>query len=255
MVIKLIKNFINKIHVQITFIIILSLGISIGVYSGFSELNEDLSIKRQQAFLKEQSQTIINDIPQIKFTIDKNDMTFEDVLKSDIFKKYDMYNIFLTNSDGTFHEIDEFYNKDKNYDKTGDSGNHFNNLNLKSESLYIFNIQYKDCVGFIMIEPNMEALVSDTNELLIGIFAICLFLSLLFLLSKKQIKYIKKINDGIEIMAGGQLLNKLPIEGNNELTSLAVSINNMAFSLRSKLDLEKELDSKQRKLISNICMI
>ncbi|GAA0180367.1 hypothetical protein SH2C18_30740 [Clostridium sediminicola] len=251
----MIKNFINKIHVQITFIIILSLGISIGVYSGFSELNEDLSIKRQQAFLKEQSQTIINDIPQIKFTIDKNDMTFEDVLKSDIFKKYDMYNIFLTNSDGTFHEIDEFYNKDKNYDKTGDSGNHFNNLNLKSESLYIFNIQYKDCVGFIMIEPNMEALVSDTNELLIGIFAICLFLSLLFLLSKKQIKYIKKINDGIEIMAGGQLLNKLPIEGNNELTSLAVSINNMAFSLRSKLDLEKELDSKQRKLISNICMI
>lgn len=236
----MIKTLLNKIHVQIILVMIFSLGVSVIVFLGLSELNEQLSIKYQQSLIEEQKQNIKDNINEIKYVIDKNDMTFEEVLKSDVFQKYDIYDIYLSSSDGKLYTIDE------------NGGEYFDDINLQSESLYVFNIQYKDGFGVIIMKPNMEAFVSDIYEVLIGIFSVCLFFVLLFILTKDQIKYIKKIHDGIEIMAGGQLSNEIPVEGNNELTNLAVSINGMANSLLSKMDLEKEIDNKQRKLISNI---
>lgn len=235
----MIKNFINKIHVQIILVIIFSLGVSIIVFLGLSELNQQLSIKRQQSLIEEQKQIIKDNIAEIKDVVNKNDMTFEVALRSDIFKKYETYDIYLTSSDGKLYTID-------------DDSDYFDDINLQSESLYVFNIEYKDGFGLIIMKPNMEAFVSDVYEVLIGVFSISLFFIFLFILTKDQIKYIKKINDGIEIMGGGKLSNEIPVEGNNELTNLAVSINGMAKSLLSKMDLERELDNKQRKLISNI---
>ncbi|MCM1988349.1 HAMP domain-containing sensor histidine kinase [Oceanirhabdus seepicola] len=234
------KNFINKIHVQIIFVIILSLGISISVFLGLSELNNELSLKRKQALINELKETINDNVNQIKHVIDKNDMTFQDVLNSDIFEEYNKYDIYLTSLDGKLYPTDKDVNE------------HFDDLDLQSEYLSVFNIKYKDGFGIILIKPNFQALVSDIYEVIIGTFSISLFLILLLLLTKNQIKYIKKINDGIEIMAGGELTSEITVEGNNELTNLAISINSMASSLHSKMDLEKELDRKQRKLITNI---
>lgn len=240
MVIKLIKHFIKKIHVQIIFLIIIALGISISVFLGLTDITNQLSLKQKEVVVTDLKETIRDNISEINFIIDKNDMTFEDVLNSDIFEKYEDYDIYLTGFNGKLYPTDRDINE------------YFNDLDIQSDYLSIFNIKYEDGYGFILIKPNFQSLVSDVYEIIITVFCILLFLILLFLFTKNQIKYIKKINDGIEIMAGGDLLNKIPVEGNNELTNLALSINTMAYSLHSKMDLEKELDRKQRKLITNI---
>ena len=54
------------------------------------------------------------------------------------------------------------------------------------------------------------------------------FIITFLLLFSRKIKYLRKIEMGIKIVESGSLKYRIPVKGNDELSSLASSINEMS---------------------------
>lgn len=135
------------------------------------------------------------------------------------------------------------------------SKNHLNkykNTDFSNRSM-IFPLKFTDGLIYINVTPINE-LFSYRN--LITLLTICLgisiFLIVTYLSLRNILKYIRKIDKGISVIAGGALNYNIPLEGDNELTNLANSINQMSSSLKTQIDKDKETDANQKRLISNI---
>lgn len=75
----------------------------------------------------------------------------------------------------------------------------------------------------------------------------------LFLRSNRQlIKYICKLNDEIQILEGGNLEYQVSVQGNDEITDLAKSMNRMSESFRAIIETEQSLHNAQRRLITQM---
>lgn len=135
-----------------------------------------------------------------------------------------------------------------------------NNLNddnkiIKSRSndiVYVFPINYSDSSGQVLIKPMIRMLVPQYYEFIIVLISAFIFMLTLFLFIRKSIRYIEEIDNSIYIIAGGKLEYEIPVRGNDELSHLAANINEMSNSLKERMDIEKENDIKQRKLITDI---
>lgn len=222
---------------QIISIVIISLSVSILIYLILSESLEFYAAKSDRFRAYNKTQELEENMNQIKNSINK--MSIKEVLNGNFFDKYNMYDIFVADLEGNIYEI--------NRDGIGI----FQDNNLQLGYYYVVKTNKDDKFSIILLKPDLNQML-EPFEILIGIFSIFLFLLILYYLSRKKIKYIQKINDGIENMAGGKLLQAIPVEGNNELADLAMSINSMAKSLWSRIEIDKEQDRKHNELITNI---
>lgn len=133
-----------------------------------------------------------------------------------------------------------------------------NHLNKYKSSYFtnrsmIFPLKFNDGLVYLTIESkNYNSNYKNIIALLTISLGLIIFLLVIYLSLRNILKYIKKIDNGISIIAGGALNYKLPLEGNNELTNLAHSINQMSSSLKENIETEKRIDSTQRKLLSNM---
>ncbi|MEG2288881.1 MAG: HAMP domain-containing sensor histidine kinase [Clostridium sp.] len=76
------------------------------------------------------------------------------------------------------------------------------------------------------------------------------FSIIMFLFIKDRTSYISQLNDEIKILEGGDLNYKITIKGNDELSALAMSIDEMRKSFMEKLKSEDEARAANRELIT-----
>lgn len=76
---------------------------------------------------------------------------------------------------------------------------------------------------------------------------------LLFLRSnQKMIRYICRLNEEVQILEGGNLEYQVSVEGNDEITDLARSMNRMKESFQQQMETEQNLHQANRRLVTEM---
>lgn len=123
--------------------------------------------------------------------------------------------------------------------------------NILNDS-FIQELEFSDVNGSLVITPLKGDMEASVYYFISGILSISLFFILSLALLTKMFSYIKTITDGVEIISKESLRYKIPLKGENELSKLAFSINEMGESLYLKNELEKSIEIQQRTLITNL---
>ena len=89
------------------------------------------------------------------------------------------------------------------------------------------------------------------NALALAI-SVLLFILLYIRSNRELIRYIIRLGEDVQILEGGDLDYEVRVEGNDELTDLAKSMNRMRESFRDQLITEQELRQTSSKLISEM---
>lgn len=89
------------------------------------------------------------------------------------------------------------------------------------------------------------------NALALAI-ALLLFILLYIRSNRELIRYIIRLGEDVQILEGGDLDYEVRVEGNDELTDLAKSMNRMRESFRNQLITEQKLRQTSGKLISEM---
>lgn len=84
------------------------------------------------------------------------------------------------------------------------------------------------------------------------VLAMLLFILLYIRSNRELIRYIIRLGEDVQILEGGDLDYEVRVEGNDELTDLAKSMNRMRESFRDQLITEQELRQTSSKLISEM---
>ena len=102
-------------------------------------------------------------------------------------------------------------------------------------------------------------LYSDyTYQYYVGGTAVCFALALLLFVllflhaSRRLIAYICRLNEEVRVLEGGDLEHPLSIQGNDELTDLARSMNGLRLSFREQMEKEQQLHRAKRRLVSEM---
>lgn len=85
-----------------------------------------------------------------------------------------------------------------------------------------------------------------------AVIAFILFVVLYLLSTRKLIRYICKLNDDVHILEGGNLEYEVSVEGNDELTDLARSMNSMRTAFRQQLASENALHRANKRLVTEM---
>lgn len=85
-----------------------------------------------------------------------------------------------------------------------------------------------------------------------AIFALVLFILLFLLSNRKLIGYICRLNEEVQILEGGNLEYQVSVEGNDEITDLAKSMNRMRESFQQQMETEQALHRANKQLITEM---
>lgn len=122
------------------------------------------------------------------------------------------------------------------------------NLDYKSG----YDITFADAKGKVII----AALFQMRYELLIKyscyMFSLVVGLFIFMTLLKKKIRYINLIEKGIKIIESGSLKYRIPLQEDDELTSLAISINDMSRAMQEQLEWEEQVKKENYDIITSI---
>lgn len=78
------------------------------------------------------------------------------------------------------------------------------------------------------------------------------FIFYLFALSRPTIRYLMRISQGIEQIAGGNFDSRLPVRGGDELGALADNINKMTAQLKLSIEEERRAERTKAELVTNV---
>ena len=84
------------------------------------------------------------------------------------------------------------------------------------------------------------------------IISLVLFVLLFLRSNQKIIQYICRLNEEVQILEGGNLEYQVSVEGNDEITDLAKSMNRMRKSFQQQMETEQKLHNANRKLITEL---
>ncbi|MCC0694953.1 sensor histidine kinase [Clostridioides sp. ES-S-0048-02] len=115
-----------------------------------------------------------------------------------------------------------------------------------------YEIQFSDIKASVVIVALFRFRFQNFIEAVsITFMAITFIVTFLLLLSRK-IKYLRKIEMGIKIVESGSLKYRIPVKGNDELSSLASSINEMSQALDNQIIKEREMKNKNKDIVTSI---
>lgn len=87
---------------------------------------------------------------------------------------------------------------------------------------------------------------------LIIIFSIILMTLYFILISHGFVMYVREIISGVEKMKAGDLMEEIPVRGEDEFSEIAGSINEMRRNLYETLEADKEVERTKDELITNV---
>ncbi|OON98440.1 MAG: hypothetical protein ATN35_05030 [Epulopiscium sp. Nele67-Bin004] len=195
------------------------------------------AVRKNIEFWNENIQEIESIIQGIATFSENNQFTFkqtEDYRFSELERntKYDI--VFFSSHHDFFEQLDNLYE-----------------LEMFTNG-YFFEMKFVDGTGFVLVYSEEVKQITDTLIFLSFAVGISVFFILSLYLIFEKLSYLKKIEEGIHNISNNDILYKIPLEGNTELTRLASSINNMGDMLHKNIEQEREYEMNQRLLITNM---
>lgn len=80
----------------------------------------------------------------------------------------------------------------------------------------------------------------------------CILLFILFSYSNKFVTYVREIISGVERMKSGDLMEEIPVRGEDEFSEIAASINEMRHNLYETMEAQKAVEKTKDELITNV---
>ena len=102
--------------------------------------------------------------------------------------------------------------------------------------------------AFVELLTTFDAVVI----LIYVVFGIGIFTVTFLLLQEKSMRYIARISDAMQSISEGDLNITVDIEGDDEFSVMAASLNKMVEDLRELMDKEREAERTKNELITNI---
>ena len=118
--------------------------------------------------------------------------------------------------------------------------------NVSLVASYMRNTQKDN--AFVEMLTSFEVVVI----LIYVIFGIGIFTVTFLLLQEKSMRYISRISDAMQSISEGDLNITVDIEGDDEFSVMAASLNKMVEDLRGLMDKEREAERTKNELITNI---
>ena len=84
------------------------------------------------------------------------------------------------------------------------------------------------------------------------ITSLLVFFALFLRSNQKLIHYICRLNEEVQILEGGNLEYQVSVEGNDEITELAKSMNRMRESFQQQMETEQQLHQANKKLVTEM---
>lgn len=109
-----------------------------------------------------------------------------------------------------------------------------------------FSIEFRDKVCTMTVVKYYHMPFQAVWGILFYIVPFISFVVIFSIFLQKKIRYIHALEEGIHIIEGGGLEYRIPIEGKDELTSLAQSINTMSEAMGERIraeELEKKIEN------------
>ena len=86
----------------------------------------------------------------------------------------------------------------------------------------------------------------------IAIFTILLLIIYFILISNKFVTYVREIISGVERLKSGDLMEEIPVRGEDEFSEIAASINEMRQNLSETMEAQKAVEKTKDELITNV---
>ncbi|MGH4124677.1 MAG: sensor histidine kinase [Clostridium sp.] len=125
---------------------------------------------------------------------------------------------------------------------------------LRLELILAFIISF--ILGAISFKRSFELdIIAGSNQftaLRSVIFGVGVFIIIFLLLTRKKMKYIEEISNGLLEISKGNLNYRVAQKGSDELAGLATHINYMASELNEKIEKERRAEKTKIELITNV---
>jgi signal transduction histidine kinase len=113
-------------------------------------------------------------------------------------------------------------------------------------------VHYKDGDIPVIISYNPASAIRFSSWTVSLLLAFDVFLLAMFLILKKKLDYIQRIERGIDIFESGRLSHTIPVEGTDELARLAAGLNHMSGSIQSRIESEQKVLAINRQIIGDL---
>lgn len=127
--------------------------------------------------------------------------------------------------------------------------------NKTSEYVVFKTINIGDQIAYFIYTEIPQGQIknfSDPNEITPFIFSAFIGIILFFYMSSKKMKYLFSITEGVKMISRGDLDHKIIIQGHDELSTLAESINDMSRNLKDRMEAERAIEKSKNDLITNV---
>lgn len=235
-VIVWIKKIVSSLYMSIFVRMIISALICLGVLFALIMFSNSYVEKQNIKFIERQQDEINTLVEYIEKIIAEENLTFSEANARTFVDEQSLFDVYFLGVSNKLHfkEVDNI-----------------DDIDFYSNQ-YIFEVSFSDLDGIVLINSNRVELTANLLYFTSAVLAILLFFALSYYLIFKQLSYITTIEQGINSITKGDILNKIPIKGKNELARLAVDINNMGDSLYKKMQKEREDEIARRLLITNM---
>ncbi len=260
-----IKRLSRKLYIHVLLCVVLAGALSLGFWYTSSSVLEYIAIRQYETNERENKLYYDTLVEELKAEIAEKNLTFWDIeeedydIESELIEEY--REEFLRNPFTQDDKDEGLAIEGKAFEvyfvsATGSMFYPDEDINLLKdwyfESMYIYPVEFADGAGFVIINPQINKLISDIYEGTTVIVSILLFILITLWTIRKQFKYIEEIDREVLALSQGNLDHRIAVKGNNELTHLATTINEMSASLQEMMRKETQIERKQRTLITNI---
>jgi signal transduction histidine kinase len=233
----------GKLKYKLMLALVLSLAVSAGLFIVLQVTSEDIIVNhlnKTSLITKQQEESIT----EFREFVAQNGITTSDHEKMKNWVRHAKYiNIFI------FHENKMIFSTD-GFDTAIEGNEYLFDIILKNEPFY--DVPFADTNTKVYMECFFEYkyyyIVMVLNVIVSVVFLIIL---ISFFISRKT-SYIGVLENEIKILEGGELHYPISIRGNDELSSLAESINEMRVSFIEWIEWEDNAKTANKELITAI---
>ncbi|MGY0374943.1 ATP-binding protein [Clostridium sp. JNZ J1-5] len=210
--------------------------------------------------IERKSENLANEILDKKLSI-KNKEQIDEVIGRYTDHSEDINKILITDLDGKIlyknkgaeENIIDIYSIIKN--AMGNKENR--DTSERKEHVSFYPLNFNDGRAYLVVKGIPRGSISyyyngGSAGLLAFLLAVVVFILVFLFITRNKMKYIEEISSGLKEISQGNLKYRVAIRGQDELSSLAVNINNMARDLQNTIEEERKAEETKNQLITNV---
>ena len=117
---------------------------------------------------------------------------------------------------------------------------------------HIISVQLTDIKVLAVLYSDFTYQYYVLGTALSAVLVLILFVLLFLRSNRKLIRYICRLNEEVQILEGGNLEYQVSVEGNDEITDLAKSMNRMKESFQQQMETAQSLHQANRQLVTQM---